>query len=894
MFSDRKIKVEWEPAVSSSGEKAAQKESQRRRALGEIVRMILVTAVFGFAAGRLLGGLWELVPPFFSGTVRKSLYALLPMIVIAQGLGNYFPRYRLRLGLGGLILYGGFFYFFLRKNAEALVYGAEPYIRKYLTFFNSYFKTGYSFDLQPAEQIGRMPPAEALTGLFFILLVIIGTLACFCGSRYMQAIPAMLALLLVLFVGKKPDVTGMALLFAGNVFSAGKGWEHPDASRCMPVSGNKRAAGRTQLFRWCLMIALAAGIPLLCRTALRPAVEKLAQKGEQVKNFQKEWEARADNYLALYYRGGYEEVSNRKPEYQEKEMLQMTVDTGKDGKSSPNGAFSKENMEYLRGFYGIYYNRGRWTSGYDNFTQACQEQGKDEKRLSWLLAQTAGTGISAIHKEDIPWGSTYERVWNNILYTGSTSRVVFQPYGMIFGKEDGRSYLGEARLERESGQKNFISCSWKSSSGKLGRIWRQAWKELLWMEPDFGKKKSKMPDGDSFLWLLLSQQEATAKTRQDWELFQWYNQYVKEQYLSVPEEVLGTIDSVVRQVRDRIDFFEWMGEEDQFSEREVSLYHEGGAGLYPIKPAGVLNAGRIECARAVRRLLSRYPYSLDLDPLPQGEDPVVYFFRKGKKGYCVHFASAGVLILRRMGVPARFASGYGIRKNQFVKTGEEKWTASVLDSNAHAWAEIYLDNIGWVPVDMTPGSDAETDEVRETENSGSEQETEKAETQEETETPQKEEKPVQTEKKTGEENSEKKSIGSGNDGKSEKDSRNGIVPVTGGLLFLILAAAGVYVWIRRRRDDSRWENRLHRRHYRVRVLQINRRICAKLCRKIHRNANTIRDPEYGRLLKEQYPQISPEEWDRYMSVVMRAGFSDAQILEEEAVFCQEIWERIGQ
>ena len=57
--------------------------------------------------------------------------------------------------------------------------------------------------------------------------------------------------------------------------------------------------------------------------------------------------------------------------------------------------------------------------------------------------------------------------------------------------------------------------------------------------------------------------------------------------------------------------------------------------------------------------------SYDLSPgkLPEGKDFVEYFLNENKKGYCTHFASAATVILRAMGVPARYVEGYVIKKN---------------------------------------------------------------------------------------------------------------------------------------------------------------------------------------------------------------------------------------
>ena len=115
------------------------------------------------------------------------------------------------------------------------------------------------------------------------------------------------------------------------------------------------------------------------------------------------------------------------------------------------------------------------------------------------------------------------------------------------------------------------------------------------------------------------------------------------------------------------------------------------------------NRRRYAYAQAVANYLKKqYSYSMDLEELPSGTDAIEYFLSEGRKGYCMHFASAGVAILRHLGVPSRYASGYVIPKNGFTKT-EDGYVAEVLDSQAHAWVEIYLDYIGWVPVEMTPG-----------------------------------------------------------------------------------------------------------------------------------------------------------------------------------------------
>lgn len=87
---------------------------------------------------------------------------------------------------------------------------------------------------------------------------------------------------------------------------------------------------------------------------------------------------------------------------------------------------------------------------------------------------------------------------------------------------------------------------------------------------------------------------------------------------------------------------------------------------------------------------------------PDGEDFVDYFLEENQQGYCVHFASAGVLFLRMNGIPARFVSGYIARPSEFEETEDGTYRAELDDSTAHAWAEVYVEGCGWLPAEMTP------------------------------------------------------------------------------------------------------------------------------------------------------------------------------------------------
>lgn len=82
---------------------------------------------------------------------------------------------------------------------------------------------------------------------------------------------------------------------------------------------------------------------------------------------------------------------------------------------------------------------------------------------------------------------------------------------------------------------------------------------------------------------------------------------------------------------------------------------------------------------------------------PEGQDPVDFFLFDSHRGYCVHFASAAVVLCRCVGLPARFVSGY--------LEGDAQDTPDVYlvrARDAHAWAEVFIPRSGWVEVDPTP------------------------------------------------------------------------------------------------------------------------------------------------------------------------------------------------
>lgn len=116
----------------------------------------------------------------------------------------------------------------------------------------------------------------------------------------------------------------------------------------------------------------------------------------------------------------------------------------------------------------------------------------------------------------------------------------------------------------------------------------------------------------------------------------------------------------------------------------------------------------VEIAIAVENYLrTTYEYDLETPPLPEGVDYVDHFLFVGKRGWCNHYASAMVVMMRIAGMHARLATGF--TAGEWVDAEQH---FEIRDQDAHAWAEVYLPDSGWVDFDPTP-ADVEEETVTE-------------------------------------------------------------------------------------------------------------------------------------------------------------------------------------
>jgi transglutaminase-like putative cysteine protease len=103
-------------------------------------------------------------------------------------------------------------------------------------------------------------------------------------------------------------------------------------------------------------------------------------------------------------------------------------------------------------------------------------------------------------------------------------------------------------------------------------------------------------------------------------------------------------------------------------------------------------------ASLLRDYLLAIPYDFFPPPQPPGSETVDNFLFVDKRGVCEQFATAHVVLLRSLGIPARIVAGYGAGDYNALSG-----YYTVRASDAHAWTEVYFPGYGWVPFDPTPG-----------------------------------------------------------------------------------------------------------------------------------------------------------------------------------------------
>lgn len=724
----------------------------------------------------------------------------------------------------------------------------------FLKTYISQVNTYYQLNLQVEDGVQEWMPV-AFTFLSMILWLVCWLLAYGTKQKLLLLIFPLTALGMQLAVGLSPVGNGLLAVLVAGVLLLSLG-------------------GKSIMTK-----ALALGMTVLTLIAT-PVVFV-----EQIQDFSTEGQKQAvlnwqeslldfelsDLVAFLDFHFNQEHLRNEAPNFTGKEMLEIRAD------------YFPQTPIYLRGFYGTEYKNQTWIWNKGDFSSAAKDMGMTEAE--------AGRELSYLPYEQIK--SFYSRYQNivtdlhyEIKYTGAKGNVAYVPYYTnVETLDDTYTFIGDYLLQKSVFQKEMEADA------------------LLWRSNDFSwehvaQKIERGLHGTSRYWnsadILTISEERIAHMK-------WQNEQAQK-YLEVPKD-METITAVAVSLKEEIiEAADWyllswhLGEEDmQFTTDNIY---------------------RFRAMEAVKNYLScNMSYSLILDELPRGTDPIEYMLTESYEGYCMHFATAATLMLRELGVPARYVSGYVVYPGVF-EWQENDAKAVVTDYAAHAWVEVYLDYIGWIPLEVTPGYEggydeyptmqdkdqleSEAEEHRNEMNqsepeSESETESESPQTPSESETTDTSESQQPSETET-----EEKPFG-GADGAAGSDYQwSSLLKWIGyiGCAMALIAAAVCLIRKRIRHFDQILEQEIRKNRSRKAIKRINRRLYMWItAKKVSVKVNIFRkrrysDAEYEAALIRTFTKVSPEDWQKYMCIVKKAHYSKEDISLEEMQHCYQCYQFI--
>ena len=779
---------------------------------------------------------------------QQSLQALLLRLVVAG------------IGLAMAVRFGWSYY---ENDAAELEDGFLRMGRLFVDKVNIHFHTNYTL----AGGVEEKVPLAVTFALVLVIFLFFNISYILNRRKVWLALPLLLCGV-YLAVGLSPQWKGMSLFCLCLYFFSLLGEEKAVLWKPYYRHNRDKRKPALAILQGLLPLGLLLFCFLLVTVLGQSASQNLLSYSPQVKEFQRNLELGVKSKLSggdLSGFTGRKNINNKEPVYTGKEVLSLLSERKPE-----------ENL-YLKDYQGGRYENGSWIQEKESFESACKKAGIDRKELQRLLAgavyaKVAGDSTDESGEEDL-----VTQLWSS----ASASRLEIR----------------QASLGGRSLYAPYFTRVTKEFKGSL-------WGDVL-------LRKGVLSGNTSVDYLVATPSsllQGKAASEHEEELWDFYSNFVKQQYLEITEDLAGLNKLIL-----------------PFG------FASGGT------RDAEINAGRRQAAEMVRGYLSGYQYSQKLSEA--SGDAVEYFLTVSKKGYCIHFAAAGTLLLRKMGVPARYCSGYIVKPGDW-SAAEEGYEASVPDSNAHAWVEIYLEKVGWIPVEMTPGYQAGIGSVSTevwsvtdsngvnssqentpspTEPEESESNAEESDGEEEASPQDGEEQESSVSEENEEEATRKPDTGGIFDfwGGGEKtptqnaDNGDGMVSQSTGqgvvgkstfarimavIIKLLLGTAvlclGVFLVIRRVRSYQRQiELEYQRGYYGRAVRRIHQRLYKSLRYTGKLPSFHPTDAQLLAALKKRYTGISAEEWEVYMEIVKCAVYSKNELSKEQAKVVYELYRR---
>ncbi len=331
-----------------------------------------------------------------------------------------------------------------------------------------------------------------------------------------------------------------------------------------------------------------------------------------------------------------------------------------------SGDFDRNHGIYFKGYVGAYYSGNRWRQIKDEngaYENAKKELAGDGLSVdNWHVALRNHIGESQTTGNEKLW-TTGKITVKNLAFGYGNYLVPYYPTS-AFSAEGGRSKVAVPGVQYETEYFPFLADELKN--GLAANTYRLAGNEY-WS----------------------GNQENRGRLME----------FAKKYYLDVPDEVAEVVE----------EYKEYLNSQGGLYNR----YMQGTASVYEV----------LEETRNF--IMMDTKYTLSPGKTPRKKEAITYFLMENKKGYCAHYATAAAVLLRSVGIPTRYVEGVYVSKEQLADATTASKEIEVTDKELHAWIEVYQENYGFVPVEVTPGRGEEEAERSSVEDDESEEKTEK-------------------------------------------------------------------------------------------------------------------------------------------------------------------------
>lgn len=302
-------------------------------------------------------------------------------------------------------------------------------------------------------------------------------------------------------------------------------------------------------------------------------------------------------------------------------------------------SMTEPQSTYLKGFTGEMYQDGSWAElPYGVY--------KEKKHLFYWLHKGGFNGIGQLGQAG---ASVYEKEENKIRVQvkDADSRYAYLPYE-VSGID--KETLSKYDVNLTAGNFGKIQEYTAKTTGEYVSRWTDV-AGRYHTEPNVAKNKDET--GKSISNLKVNES--------------YYNQFVYEYYTYISEE-------------DQKILKEFIGHRPSFKTQHMEYS---------------------QAIEKVRTYLEENAFYTEVPGLEKSDGGVLESFLRTGKGYDTHFATAATLMFRYYGIAARYAEGYMVTPED-VESAEEGQAIDIAKNRVHAWTEIYIDGIGFVPLEVSP------------------------------------------------------------------------------------------------------------------------------------------------------------------------------------------------